>query len=125
MEGGVWWATVHRITVRLHTDHKHLDPRVVGTRRLMIKIPKTSSCYLTTNQSEECLSVDHKPVILTPNAALKKKPSLQSIREFRSFEHELSILLDLCPANKCYTYLQHTHTHSQTLRQAFLKNFVF
>ena len=31
-------------------DHKHVDPRPVRTRRLMMLTPD----YLTTNQSEEC-----------------------------------------------------------------------
>ena len=33
----------------------------VGTRKLTIKIPKASPCYLTTNQSEQCLWADHTP----------------------------------------------------------------
>ena len=41
----------------LEADHKHVDPRWVGTRRLMMLMPD----YLTTNQSEECPWADHTP----------------------------------------------------------------
>ena len=36
-----------------------LDPRLVGTRKLMTEIPKTSPCYLTTNQIEQSCWADH------------------------------------------------------------------
>ena len=39
----------------LHADHPHGDPRLVGTRRLMMLTPS----YLTTNQSEERPQADH------------------------------------------------------------------
>ena len=35
----------------------------------------------------------------------KKKPCLKAIREFRSSEHELTVLLVWSPAGKCYTFL--------------------
>ena len=43
------------------------DPRLVGTRRLMIGIPGIPPCYLTTNQSEE----SHVPCSPSPNVAFK------------------------------------------------------
>ena len=61
--------------------------RLAGTRRLMIKILKTSHCYLTTNQSEE----SSWAATLTPNVAFKNH-SLKAIWEFGSFEHKLPIL---------------------------------
>ena len=36
-----------------------VDPRLVGTRRVMIKIPKTSPCHLTISHSENCAQADH------------------------------------------------------------------
>ena len=42
--GGGWY---------LHDDHRHVDPKLVWTKRLMMKILKISFCYLNTNQSEE------------------------------------------------------------------------
>ena len=51
-------------------DHKHTNPRLVRTRKLMIKILETSSCYLTTNQSEE----SPQTAALTPNIVLKTLP---------------------------------------------------
>lgn len=41
--GGGWW---------LHVDHKSIDPRLVGTRRLMIKIPETPHCHLPPTKKE-------------------------------------------------------------------------
>ena len=35
-------------------DQKHIDPRLAGTRKLMILTPN----YLTTNQSEKCPQAD-------------------------------------------------------------------
>ena len=40
--------------------HKHVTPRLAGTRRLF-KTLKTSPCHLTNNQSEECLQADLAP----------------------------------------------------------------
>ena len=50
----------------------------------MIKILKTSPCYLTTNQSE-CSWADQAPKDPTHNAAFKN-PCLKAMKEFRSFE---------------------------------------
>ena len=79
---GVWW---------LHADRKELDPRLVGTRRLMIKIPETSPCYLTTNQSEEshvpCNRYPAMPPVL-PLKAFSDSPCWVWV-----FKHELPILL--------------------------------
>ena len=57
------------------------------------KIPKALPCYLTTDQSEE----SSQAATLTPNAAFKN-PSLKAMREFRSFEYKMLILLAWCPA---------------------------
>ena len=40
-------------------DHKHKDPRLAGTRKLMM----LTSSYLTTNQSEESPHIDHNLTI--------------------------------------------------------------
>ena len=42
MAGGGW---------RLQADHQHTDPRLAGTRQLMMKIPEMP--YLTTSQPEK------------------------------------------------------------------------
>ena len=55
--GGCW----------LHADHKKADPRPIRTRRRMIKIPKSSPCYLTISQSEE----GPQAATLTPSDAFK------------------------------------------------------
>ena len=39
----------------MYAAHKHIDPRLVGTRRLKM----LTHTYLITNQSEECSWVDH------------------------------------------------------------------
>ena len=54
------------------------------------EIPKTSPCYLTTNQSEESPWADHTSYNLSPNAVFKNT-SLKAIGVFGSFEHELPI----------------------------------
>lgn len=46
------------------------------------------------------------PAALTPNVAFRNS-SLEVIGESGSFEQELPVLLAWCPANKCYTFLQH------------------
>ena len=73
-------------------DHKQVDTRLPGTRRLMIKIPETSPCYLTINQSEE----SPYAATLTTNVAFKSPP-LKAIWESGSFEHELPVFLDWIP----------------------------
>lgn len=69
-------------------EHKHMDPRLVGTRKLMIEIPGIPPSYLTTNQSEE----GHTPCSTSPKFALKHS-TLKPMGEFGPFEHELPILL--------------------------------
>ena len=71
-----------------------VDPRLVGTRKLrFLKLKHV------TSQSEEGPWADHASYDpLLPEA----------IQEFRSFEHELPILLAWCPANKpipCFKHL--------------------
>ena len=38
---------------QVDADHQLVDPRLAGVRRLMIKIPETPPCYLTSNDLEE------------------------------------------------------------------------
>ena len=76
--GGRWW---------LHADNKHTEPRLVGTSRLMNKITKASPRYLSAKQSEE----SPQAATLKPNVSFKN-PSLETIGEFSSFEHQLPIL---------------------------------
>ena len=56
----------------LYVAHKHVDPRSVGTRKLMLTVN-----YLTTNQSEECPRTDHTPQNPLPSPCLWK-PFLNS-----------------------------------------------
>lgn len=65
-----------------------LESRLLGTRRMMIKIPETSLYYITINQSEQSRGAD----TCTPNFVFKN-PYLKTIGEFGSFEYELPILL--------------------------------
>uniref|UniRef100_A0A8C6BYK0 Uncharacterized protein n=1 Tax=Monodon monoceros TaxID=40151 RepID=A0A8C6BYK0_MONMO len=52
------------------------NPRLAGTRRLMIEIPGTPPCYFTNNQSEES-HVHCSP----PHRCYLKNPSLKGGRE--------------------------------------------
>lgn len=52
-----------------------VDARLVGTKRLMIKIAKTSSCYCSTNQSEE----SHAPCVSPLSIAFKHLTSKPEI----------------------------------------------
>lgn len=52
-----------------------VDARLVGTKRLMIKIAKTSSYYCSTNQSEE----SHAPCISPLSIAFKHLTSKPEI----------------------------------------------
>ena len=58
----------------------------------MIDIPKTSTYYLTTNKSENLAQADHVPHNPLHHTVFKTS-FLKTIRESRSFEHELPILL--------------------------------
>ena len=40
-------------------DHKHVDPRPVRTRRLMMLTPEISPGYLTMHKSESCVPANH------------------------------------------------------------------
>ena len=51
------WNSHQLVEVKWHTVHKHVDPRLVGTRRLIMLIPH----FLTTNQSKECPWADYTP----------------------------------------------------------------
>lgn len=66
---GGWW---HR------ADHKHIDLRLAGIRKLTIKIPETSPCYLTTSQSKECPGIDHATCLMLPLKTLAWKPRRSS-----------------------------------------------
>lgn len=50
-----------------------------------MRIPETSPCYLTINQSENCLGADHTPDDPLPHSVFKDT-SLKAIQEFGSFE---------------------------------------
>ena len=76
----------------MHADHQHVDPRPVGTRRLMTEIPKIPPGYLTTNQSEEYAQADQVPCNHLPHPVFKN-PSPKDVEGFGSFEHEWPILL--------------------------------
>ena len=49
-----YWNS-HQVEKVLYGAHKHVDPRPVGTRRLVM----LASTHLTTNPSEECPRADH------------------------------------------------------------------
>ena len=80
---------------RLYADHRHADPRLIRTRRLMIKIPEISQLP-HYHQSEE----GPPAVTLTPKTAFKNCPP-KAIGEWGSSEHELPILLAWHSANAC------------------------
>ena len=63
----------------------------------MTEIPKTLPCYLTINQSENCVQADHTPYDLLPHTVFRNS-SLKATGEFGSFEHKLPILPAWCPA---------------------------
>ena len=46
---------------------QHMDPKVIGTRRLMMLTPKTLSDYLITNESEEYPQADQAPLNPLPH----------------------------------------------------------
>ena len=68
--------------------HKYIDPRLVGTRRLVRLTPD----YLTTSQSEECPQIDHTLCSSFPYPVFENL-SLKAIGEFEFFEHQLPGLL--------------------------------
>ena len=69
------------------------EPRLAGTRMLMIKIPETSPCHLPqTNQKK----VRHPSAL--PSKATFKSLLLKTVRESGPFEHELPVLPAMCPA---------------------------
>lgn len=78
----------------LHADHKHIEPKLVGTRRLMTRIHETSPCFLTTNQSEE----SPWSAIFIPKAAFK------TISWKPLFEHEVFSPLAWDPVSKDCTF---------------------
>lgn len=63
----------------------------------MVEIPETPPGYLPTNQSEDA----HTPCHPSPKICLKNS-SLNTIREFGSFEHEPPVLL-AWPCNKPFS----------------------
>ena len=73
---------------------KSEDPRLAGTRRLVLKIPVTSP---PTNQKLQP----------SPQMLPLKTPSLKAIREFGSFECELPILLTWFLQYKRCPFLHH------------------
>ena len=75
-------------------------PRLPGTRRFMIKIPKSPPCYLTASLSEEILALHPSPQML-PLKALPWKPSgssdLLSMSYLFMLSACLSLVAQLCP----------------------------
>ena len=65
-----------------------VDPRLVGTRRLMTEIPGTPPCYLPTKQSEE----GHTPC-RPPFRFCLQKLYPETHQGFQSFKHKPPILL--------------------------------
>lgn len=87
---GGWW---------LHADPKHIDSKVTRTRRLMIKMLKTSPHPVAsppTNQ-EKVHELQPSPQMLLFRTSLK--------RPIGSFEHYLTPCL--LPCNKCCGFLHH------------------
>ena len=78
-------------------DHKHIEPRQVGIRKLMIEIPEISPCHLAINHSENFAQADHTPHDPLPHTVFKN-PSLKAIGEFGSSEHKVHVLLAWHPA---------------------------
>ena len=91
----------HRVEEVLYVAHKHVDPRSVGTRKLMLTLD-----YLTTNQSEECPCADHIPQNPLPHPVFKNL-SLIAVGEFGSLEHQLPWISCLAPCSKHCTCLYH------------------
>jgi len=73
-----------------------MDPTLVGTRGLMTEIPGTPPCYLAINNQKFTY-----PVNLSENSAYKNCFP-QTVREFRTLEHELPSSSCLAPQ---YTFL--------------------
>ena len=76
---GGWW---------LHADHKQVDPRLAGVRRLLTEIPKASPTS-PHHQAVRKMSTSWPGTLWTlPLIVAFKNPSLKAIREFRSFEQK-------------------------------------
>ena len=88
--GGRWWQ---------HAEH--VNPRLVGTRKLVIKFPEHPVTSPPKDQKKVLHSVPLTPTFASINC------SLTATGEFGSFEHELPTLLVLCPENKRCTLLHH------------------
>ena len=82
----------------------------------MIKIPETSPCYLTINQSE----ASQYTATLTANVAFKNPP-LRAIRESGSFEHESSIFFAWCLANRYHISSYHNMVSVNLIGFAMLR----
>ena len=54
----------------MYADHKHIDPRLNRTKRLMMVTPD----FLTTNQSEECPRADWAPCDPVPHPVFRTAP---------------------------------------------------
>ena len=55
---------------QLRAAYKHVDPRQVRTRRLMMLTPN----HLTTNQAEKCLQADRALLLDTTHPHLAPRP---------------------------------------------------
>ena len=99
--------TLPSVREKLHADHKHVDPRLVGTRRLMMLTSNITPSDLTTTNSKDVYKLIMHPTNFKPNNVAFTNPSLKAIRGFRSFEHALPILL-AWPCNKHCPFLHPT-----------------
>ena len=50
--------------VESDADHKHIDPTLAGNRRMMIKIPRTSPCYLIPTNQKKVHELQSSPQML-------------------------------------------------------------
>ena len=60
----------------LQAEHKHVDLRLVGTRRLITEIPGISPHYLPTKQSESHTTYSPHPKFVFKHSSLKSMGSL-------------------------------------------------
>ena len=108
-----WTEETKTSTHAEDAKHEHTDPRLAGTGRVMIKIPKTSLCYLTTNQSEE----SHAPCSPHPKccyqgawvfwALAAHSPCFVSCNKCCTFPHHNLVSVDwLCCAEGKWTQVQ-------------------
>ena len=103
------WVVLQMLKPPANTRHwlfNHLDhvaPRPPGAWRLIFN-SCDGACYLTINQSENCVPADHLPWDSPPSLCLEKC-SPETHGEFGCFETRCPGLLCLVPCNKHCTFL--------------------